>query len=234
MPLRKCAICGESHEGRHPAALMPLRKCAICGESLEGRHPAAKTCSRSCQQKLARRNKNAEQRRARSRKATKRNGLQAIAEAVGGGNDTLSIAEEVLREELREHISRAALTEDVVADIKNMVKFAPAAIQVLTIQLTSDDETVAQRAAALILKYTMGNPSVAPAPTEQVPQPMQVLFALPERGAPQPAEIEGEAAVLRACNDCGQPKAPEEFVGNSDRCKTCFDRLQLDVRTKFA
>jgi hypothetical protein len=153
---------------------------------------------------------------------------------VGGGNDTLSIAEEVLREELREHISRAALTEDVVADIKNMVKFAPAAIQVLTIQLTSDDETVAQRAAALILKYTMGNPSVAPAPTEQVPQPMQVLFALPERGAPQPAEIEGEAAVLRACNDCGQPKAPEEFVGNSDRCKTCFDRLQLDVRTKFA
>jgi hypothetical protein len=210
-----------------------MRKCAICDASLEGRHPAAKTCTRSCQMKLARRNKAAENRRARKRKSEKRNGLQAIAEAVGGGQDTLSIAEEVLREELREHISRAALTEDVVADIKSMVKFAPAAIQVLSMQLASEDETVAQRAANLILKYTMGNPSVAPAPTEQVRQPMQVLFALPDRGEAQPA-IEAEPVELRTCNDCGQSKAPDEFVGNSDRCKACFERLQLEVRTKFA
>jgi hypothetical protein len=206
----------------------------LCGNSLEGMHPLAKCCSLPCKARLGAANKAAQKKRARARQAEKRNGLEMIADAATNGTSTLDIARDVLREELRAYVNREALTEDVLADIQKMINYAPAAIQVLTMQLASEDETVAQRAAALILKYTMGNPSVAPPDPGKQPAQLQVVFGVPERGNGDTAVDAEVVETERTCGDCGLAKPESEFVGKSPRCTACFERMQLDVRAKFA
>jgi hypothetical protein len=220
---------------------MPERRCQallpgetkLCGNSLEGLSPLAKTCSPACKARLARANKAAQKRRARERKAQKRNGLEVIAEAAAGGTDTLDIARDVLREELREHIHREALTEDVLADLAKMINFAPAAIQVLSLQLASEDETIAQRAANLILKYTMGNASVAPEGVGRQPAQLQVILGMPDRVNGATEELPSDVIDTRTCNRCHETKPADEFVGKSERCQRCFDLMQLEVVSKF-
>lgn len=203
------------------------RKCEICGTDISDRHPQTKTCSDEHKQQLALRNRNARNgRRNPQRRKVQRKVLEAPDEA-----------RDVLREELRTFINREALTEDVLAEIKKLVGLAPPAIRLLSTQLDSEDEVIAQRAAGLILKYTLGNASVAPEAHAKQPAQMQVVFGMPDRNV---ALTDGNDTLtpdegdVRVCNDCHQAKPEAEFVGKSDRCQECFDRMQRKVREDFA
>ncbi len=189
------------------------RACAICGESLEGKRPSAKTCSDNCRSKLALQRKTAR--------------LHAVDDAA-----KTAVAETV-QEQVREYVNREILTEDLLERIKTMVGLTPAAIAAIEDLLGSEDSEVALRAAQTILRYTMGNPSVAPPSLEQAASPMTIAFNLPRPGdgdrdpVVQPAE-------LRQCNDCGLAKPEDEFVAGSSRCQACFKSIQESVHAKLA
>jgi hypothetical protein len=195
-----------------------------------------KTCSPACRQ---RRHERKKRERIDAGKQTKFHPeVQEMAAVTR--NEMKDAAHEVVKEELRPLV-RDAMTTEVLASIQTMVGLTPRAIEVLQEQMSSSDETIAQRAATLFLKYTMGNPSVAPPPAQQAPAPMSVVFNIPRPGdttppgsAHQPIEDVIEAAELRQCTDCSQHKPEQEFVGASSRCQECFDALHETLAQRFA
>lgn len=215
----------------------PTRACEICGKDISHRGKAAKTCSDECRQVKHKLNKQAQKRRARAREAARRTEITATAEEVAGLADT--VAADVLREELRAAINREALTDDVMHDIAQMMRFAPAAIGAAARLMTSTDPDVALKAATLVLKYTMGNPAVAPKPEDPGQAPMQVYFNVPAAGdttsrLPDQPALEAEVEEERTCGDCHKTKGASEFVGGSDRCQDCFTKMQEEVAARFA
>jgi hypothetical protein len=217
-----------------------IRKCSECEELLvypDGtpKPDVTKTHSKSCRSKRAARIKRAKKARAAAGNSPYAPELQeAVAAAAGKVKDA---AHDVMVDELRPMV-REAMTADVLRGIDKMVKLTPKAIELLEEQLASEDETIAQRAATLLLKYTMGNPSVAPPPTQQAPSPMTVQFNIPRPGdatTPELALPEDDTPVeLRECTDCGEHKAAHEFVGASPRCQLCFDALHATLQERFA
>lgn len=191
-----------------------------------------KTCTKSCRAKRARRIK-----RARVAATQKSPYAPELVDAVAAAQGNLKdAAHEVMVDELRP-IVREAMTEDVLKSISSMVKLNPKAIAVLEEQMSSDDETIAQRAATLFLKYTLGNPSVAPPPTQAAPAPMSVTFNLPRPGdaVESAPEVLTEASTeLRECTDCSTHKPADDFVGASPRCQECFDKLHDTLTARFA
>jgi hypothetical protein len=195
-----------------------------------------KTCGQKCRQKRARRLKNAQKRGgSQSKHAVE---VQDMAAATRG--EVTDAIHEVAVEEIRPLV-REAMTEEVLSSISTMVGLTPKAIAVLQEQMDSADETIAQRAATLFLKYTMGNPSVAPPPSEKAPPPMSVVFNIPRPGDPTDTTLvknetayDGDMVELRQCSDCSQHKSDDEFVGASSRCQECFDRLHEELGKRFA
>jgi hypothetical protein len=183
------------------------------------------------------RNKRSRRIRAAKREANQKSPyapeLQDMAAAAQG--KAVDVAQQVMAEELRP-IVREAITHDVLQAISRLVGLNGEAIDVLKAQLTNEDDTIAQRAATLILKYTMGNPSVAPPPSQQAPAPMSVVFNIPRPGdetaALEPAP--SDAVELRECGDCNENKPGDEFVGASSRCKDCFAGLHATLDERFA
>lgn len=211
------------------------RRCTECSAPLVNEDgtpkPAGtKTCSIKCKSKRGRRIKAA--RLAASSKSPYAPELQDMAAAAQG--KAVDVAQQVMAEELRP-IVREAITHDVLRAIETLVGLNEDAIAVLKTQLESDDETIAQRAATLIMKYTLGNPSVAPPPSEKAPAPMTVTFNIPRPGdMSQPESAPAEAVELRTCTDCGNAKPEQDFVGASPRCQECFDGLHEDLKERFA
>jgi hypothetical protein len=211
------------------------RKCSECPTPLtypDGTHkpPITRTCSKRCRAKRARRIKRATaEGRAKSPYALE---LQELATAAQ--DSAKDVAHELLKDELRP-IIREAMTEEVLRGIQTMVEITPEAIAVLKEQLTSKDATIAQRAATLMLKYTMGNPSVAPPPTQAAPSPLTVQFNIPRPGDAIAASSEvSTEATLRECTDCSTHKPEDDFVGASPRCQECFDKLHATLEQRFA
>ena len=215
-------------------------KCSECGERLvypEGHEKAGlpkpagtKTCSAAHRNQRARRIKRAQASAAKSSPYAPEH--QDLAAAVRG--ETQDVAHEVMVEELRP-VVREAMTADVLGGIDSLIKLTPRAIQLLEEQMESSDETIAQRAVTLLLKYTMGNPSVAPPPAQQAPAPMSVTFNIPRPGDTTPeSSATGDAEELRQCTDCSQHKSESEFVGSSSRCQECFEKLQATLEERFA
>lgn len=211
------------------------RKCSECENLLEGRLSNAKTCSNACRNKRSR----------RLRRARKQGGRpplpehqRVLSQAANGA--VKDLAHEVAKEELRP-VVREAITDDVLKAIDGLVKLTPQAIQALTLDLASSDDQVRQKATALILRYTLGNQSVAPAPAEQQPAPMQVVFNMPRPGSTEPgvsvdsgtAEIPEAVEDTRECQDCREWKVDAEFVAGSDRCQSCYDGLQARIAERF-
>ncbi len=141
---------------------------------------------------------------------------------------------EVAKEELRP-VVRDAITEDVLRSIDGLMRLSPRAVELIAADLESSNEAVRQKAYTLLLRYTLGNPAVAPTPEATTP-PMQVVFNMPQPGDDAPeALIETPAAEveLEECCVCHEHKAPEQFIAGSDRCQTCQDALDERVRSEF-
>lgn len=220
---------------------MPFKaagRCSECGEKLvypDGTPKPAgtKTCSPAHRNKRARRIK-AEKLKG-SRKSKYDVEHQEMAAATRG--QAVDVAHEVMKEELRP-VVREAMTTDVLHGIDSLIKLTPRAIELLQQQMESNDEVIAQRAVTLLLKYTMGNPSVAPPPTEKAPAPMSVVFNIPRPGDTTSESIEplapSDAEELRECGDCHEYKPDGAFVASSDRCAECFEKLRGRVGERFA
>lgn len=222
----------------------PTRRCSefpYCADGpvpdglLKGKPHGTKTCSERCKSQRARRTRRAKQRVAQN--AALPPGLKDVSDVVTNG--VKDAAHEVLQEELRP-IVREMLTEDVLAGISTLVGLTPAAIAKLQEHLESEDETISQRAYTLLLKYTMGNPSVAPPPSTPAQGGLSVVFNVPRPGdTTVPEVIEAEAlevsdpAAQRECTDCGKPRPESEFVAGSDRCTECFDDMRGMLVERF-
>jgi hypothetical protein len=140
-------------------------------------------------------------------------------------DDAEKAAQDVLREELRPVI-REAITEEVLDGIKKLVGHVPAAVQVAADALKSADERTRLDAATLLLRHSAGNKAIVPDINEGRHAPMTVVF-----GVPRPEDLArepGESGVIEAkeCDSCGTSKPLDQFVGTSDRCQLCFDKMR--------
>ncbi len=221
--------------GRHTV----VKRCSECHAPLvypddharagEPKPSGTKTCGQRCRQKRANRIKAAQAKRARG--TPNAPAVQDMA-AVTQGKLT-DVVHEVMVDELRPLV-REAMTEEVLKAINMLVGMTAEGIAALQQDLSAEDETIRQRAYTLLLKYTMGNPSVAPPPTHVGGSPMTVQFNIPRPGDPTDTTPALEAVELRQCTDCSQHKSPQEFVGASSRCTDCFAALHETLAERFA
>ena len=208
--------------------------CSECPNSLRDKQAGAKTCSPACRAKRSRR-------LARHSKQIKARAAQNYPEELRAINDTihqdaLEVGREVLKEEIRP-VVREALTEDIFKAIRGMVSLTPTAIEKIGEDLGSDNESIRHRAAALVIKYTVGHQALVRPDDADAGRQMVVNFNLPRPGsdatvAPDEAEI-GEAVVLRTCDACGADKPESVFVAGSTRCQECYDEFRAGVEARF-
>lgn len=195
------------------------RRCSECGESLKDRGPRAITCGDTCRQA----------RSARLRKsAPLADGHKDTRERRAARKAAHDATVEVLKPVIRE-----ALTEEALRGIRELLGLTPAAVSALKGDLEGDDPVLRQRAAGIVVKYTMGNSAlVRPEDTDDSRQ-IVVNFALP-RPSQDPQAIgdmvvEGEGDELRTCKACGAEKLASEFAEQSSRCLECHESLKQKV-----
>lgn len=201
------------------------RICSECGKSLDGKSPRALTCSTACRQKRARRL------RASNVDAGALRDTESVRDLVrASGADAVQA---VMKEELRP-VVREAIDQDVLEAIGKMVRLTTQAVQVLADDLEGEDRVMRQRAAALVVKYTVGHPALVKAPDEK-PSNIEVHFSLPRPDGEAAVEVteDGEVVETKICDDCGLEKAVDEFVAGSDRCAICFEEGKRKVREQF-
>ena len=162
------------------------------------------------------------------------------------------LAESQTLEQIRETVApvvREMLTDKVLAELKTLTELIPEAIAALKRLMASDDPELQLKAATLLLRYTMGNSSIAPPPVESgkgtdltvvIGTAMQSGSADAHIGAPPasaPALDVPEAEVVeeeqRECLECHLWKPASQFVGSSHRCQECHDRLMEGVRDRY-
>lgn len=180
----------------------------------------------------ARQRKRRQRDRERAEHGDKARRNQDIAAIIGKGRD--DIIHEVMAEELRP-VVREAIDQDAIRAIRGMVGLAPAAILVLAEGLESDDEVVRQRSAALIAKYTLGNPMVTP-PRDDGSSGLVIINQLPRPGDAPVEElppIEATAEELRRCDSCNLDKPLSEFPGDGPRCAQCLAEKKAQVIDAF-
>jgi hypothetical protein len=197
-------------------------KCEVCGKPLHGKQRRA--CSQECRSKLG------------SQEAADRKVLaRTVAE---------NLVTKAVQDELDKQVGpvvQEVLTDQVLTSIRTMVFMMPAAIEALSTNLQSNDEELRHKAAALLLRYTMGNPSVAPPSLEAQPAPLQVNFTIPRAEAPHTHEhsdlmegdVDSEGEEMRECMECHLVKPLGEFVGKSHRCTSCQKLLEDRVQEQF-
>lgn len=160
-----------------------------------------------------------------------------------------SVALEAVREAV-EPVVREALTEKALLEIKVLVDLIPEAIEALKTNLgaeiavgeglTIPDAGERRQAAALILKYTLGNTSIAPASADVKPPAFNINFGMPQQGD---AVADADGSVLEAetiddvlpdreCVECQEPKPADQFVGNSNRCQACHAKMLDGIRER--
>jgi hypothetical protein len=153
------------------------------------------------------------------------------------------LAESVALAEVREQVGpvvREALTDRVLEEIKVMTHLLPEALQTLQNNLLDEDPKIRESAAALILKYTLGNQTIAPKPEQSAPAFNISFGGMPMQGEKMDAEdgsVLGDAVEEanheRQCQECGEVKDAAEFVGESPRCLACHDRIMDEIGGRF-
>lgn len=137
------------------------------------------------------------------------------------------VGHELLKEELQP-VVRESITEDTLRAIQRMVALTPAAVEALEDDLANGTPDRRQRAAKMVLQYTVGHPAVVRPDDADPNQQLVVNFSLPRPGSePADADVvhEGEAEEVRRCVVCNDDKPLSAFVANSDRCTACHDEL---------
>jgi hypothetical protein len=195
--------------------------------------PTKKTCSDACRSKRSRRIANARKKGGQNHAFP--NELQGLLQADAGKIEDAAM--EVMRDELKP-VVREALTDDVLRAIQDLVNLTPLVVEKIREDIEQDsDTTLRQRAYSLVAKYTLGNASVAPPPTDPAAAGMHVTFMMPRPGdtsAPTiEAQSDSDAVELKKCRDCEQDKPTTEFEANSDRCTQCHTALQAKVQERF-
>lgn len=189
------------------------RKCSECDSPVTGR---AVTCSPTCRSRRRRRIADA---RARGEVAER---------------DAEQTAKELLQSELRP-VVREAITEDVLDRIADVVAQVPTALEVAVAGLDAIDPTTGKpdfterrQAAALILRHTIGNAAVVPDINKDSQVPMQVVFNLPRPSVANGMDDSVEQGVIetKTCDSCHTTKPADQFVGASDRCTECFQKMR--------
>lgn len=141
------------------------------------------------------------------------------------------VTREIVKEELRP-VVRAAITEEVLRSIQDLVGLAPRVVELLAEDLESTDSIVRQRAYSLVAKYTLGHTAIV-TPDQEGKGQMVVNFHMP-RPDDEPRveyDVDGEAVEVdqeteRECAFCEETKSVDQFVTNSDRCLECHTKLQ--------
>lgn len=161
-------------------------------------------------------------------------------------------------EQIREKVTpvvRDMLTDKVLSELKVLTELIPDAIETLRRLMMADDADLQLKAATLLLRYTMGNSSIAPAPAEQGNAPLQVIIGggigqQAISGPSKPTDIPphvpvGEIASsaapvdvtppleLRECLECREHQPTDSFVYGSHRCQRCHDKMLARVRDRF-
>lgn len=207
--------------------------CEVCGKALTGKQRRA--CGKAHAYKLG--SKKVADRKALERQVTEHEIMQQIPA--------------VIAEESRA-IVREALTDRVLDSIKDLMDLLPDAVATLRAAMNPLDEDgnpregydgeEARKAATLVLRHTMANPSVAPPSAEDQPAPLQVHFNIPQQDVGHPAAGEagevtdlGEdgAVELRECMECHKDKPIDEFVSNSLKCAACHLKMQTSVWERY-
>lgn len=211
------------------------RICSECSAPL-GPHatPTKKTCSKSCRDKRGRRIKRQEEEsnRKRSQARLLPEHLQPLK-----AKELKDVAHDVMKEELRP-VVREALTDDVLRSVERLIRLTPRMIDCIEEDLHSVDTTIRQRAYTLLARYTLGNPSVAPAPEDPGAQGMTVVFNLPRPGDTEAPEVSVTEAPydeinVKPCNECAVHKPLGDFEAGSDRCKECHERFREGVLARY-
>jgi hypothetical protein len=171
------------------------KRCSECPAKLtyptgEPKPAGTLTCSVKCRSARARRLK----REAAKRGGDKRSAhVQEVSDALKDGDALHEAAVDEFRPLVRE-----AMTDDVLRGIDLLIKATPLALAALQADLTNSDDAIRQRAYTLLLKYTMGNPSVAPPSQQAAPAGLTVQFNLPRPGD-DPAATSSTPATSRSC-----------------------------------
>lgn len=203
---------------------MASRKCTECGASLREKQASAITCSEKCRKARTRR-------LAKKRTVKVPEHLAPMKDAVAKATTDMDAVHEVVKDELRP-VVREAITDDVLLAVDKLMRnVVPAALAAIEDDIRNGDAEVRQRAYTLLMKYTLGNPSVAPKPDAPSGQPIQINFELPRPGS-APA-IEAEAEELRICSECGTERPVDEFLEASTRCTHCDAALRARVAERF-
>lgn len=246
-------------------ATTPRRRCLECGAPLEG-GVQQRFCNDAHRKRYARRQARKQrtaERRQHPERAPGEPDTERAAEGMLPHSDVSELVgkrrDEIIRqtfiEELRP-IVREAIDEDAVRAIKGMVGLAPTAVLVLQQDLLSKDPVTRSKAAALVIKYTLGNPNVTP-PRDAGGSGITIINNLPDAATVPASEfqgrldevIEGTAvddvdglgpwpdvpnAELRTCDTCNLPKPLIEFPGDGPRCATCLAERKAAVLEAFA
>lgn len=233
--------------------------CTECGGPFMSGHAGAKTCGQTCRQRRHRRferDENAPE-FAVDVSATAEAMQNARAQAL---DDLPAVAREVLAEELRPAV-REALTGAVLQSIGDMVGLMPLVQAALTDDLKASvplldgegdpirdndgsivfitDHERRSKAVALVMKYTVGQPGLAPQP--EAPEQAPLIINFPTMPAP-PDHIDGAADEEpleleeghRMCDICQESKSAGEFVGDSPRCQACHDGQRARIEAAIA
>lgn len=209
---------------------MPLaRTCSECSSSLSGSRPGTKTCSNKCRLARSRRLRRSKR---EEEEFVERNpeAAQQIAQMVR--RESPDYVKNVIQNELQP-IVRDALTEDTLRAIKSLIGLTPRIVELITMDLESEDPVVRQKAYTLVAKYTVGHPAMVSADQTGMQGQMIVQFGLPRPDA-IPELVEAEVEEFKTCDMCGEDKLASEFVAGSDRCQACFDNWRATVMQQFA
>lgn len=200
------------------------RRCSECSASLTGMQSTAKTCGENCRKK-------------RTRRLAKKK-TRVVPEHLAPMHDAVVAAQEDVLHDVAvaelTPIVREAITDDVLLAVDKLMRnVLPAALDAIADDIAGEDKDLRQRAYTLLMKYTLGNPSVAPKQDAPSGQQVVVNFELPRAGS-APADVEAEADEQQTCSECGTERSISDFLEASTRCVHCDAALRARVDERFS
>ena len=216
----------------------PARRCVICGDALPaGARPDRRTCS-PAHAKRDQRERAAKAKRAQRDRDSAAQGMGQLTTRDNQPNDDVAQLvgrkrDDAIREAFIDEVRpvvREAIDTDVVRSIQGLVGLVPSAVLALQDDLTGDDPRARSVAAALVIKYTMGNPNVTPPREDSRPQ-LTIINSMPDAASPSVdiVDVPPDADEVRRCDTCRLDKPEAQFPGDGPRCQQCMDERKAQV-----